>query len=68
MSAGNPSLQVTGDDGSPLRVTLARLRLSEQVLNERSSQNSEAVSASVYRYPDPQTHTKARERGAAGPS
>ena len=60
VSTWSRSVQVTGDDGSPLRVTLTRLRLSEQVLNERSSQNSEAVSASVYRYPDPQTHAKAR--------
>ena len=59
-SAWSRSVQVTGDDGSPLRVTLSRLRLSEQVLNERSSQNTQAVSARVYRYPDLQTHKKAR--------
>ena len=53
------SVQVTGDDGHPLTVTLSRLRLSEQVLNERASQNSETVSANVYRYPDPQTHAMA---------
>ena len=61
VDAWNHTVEVTGDDGHPLRVTLSRLRLSEQVLNDRTSQNTETVSASVYRYPDPQTHARARE-------
>ena len=61
VSAWSGSVQVTGDDGHPLPVTLSRLRLSEQVLNQRASQNSEAVSARIYRYPDPQTHAAARK-------
>lgn len=43
------------DNGQPLRVTFPRLRLSEQVLNHRSSQNTDAVSEDVYRRPDPRT-------------
>ena len=61
ISAWSGAVQVTGDDGHPLPVTLSRLRLSEQVLNEKSSQNSEAVSSRVYRSPDPQTRARARE-------
>ena len=57
----NRSAGVVGDDGLPLRVTLSRLRLSEQVINEKASQNSPAVSESVYRYPDAQTHAEARQ-------
>lgn len=40
------------DDGSPLTVSLRRLRLSEQVLNQRARQNSESVSEDVYRHRD----------------
>lgn len=40
------------DDGSPLVVSLRRLRLSEQVLNQRARQNTETVSEDVYRTPD----------------
>lgn len=40
------------DDGSPLRVSLRRLRLSEQVLNQRARQNSDSVSEDVYRHRD----------------
>lgn len=43
------------DNGQPLRVTFPRLRLSEQVLNHRASQNTDAVSEDVYRRPDPRT-------------
>lgn len=43
------------DDGTPLRVSLRRLRLSEQVLNQHARQNSEAVSEDIYRTPDPTT-------------
>ena len=35
------------DDGSPLSVSLRRLRLSEQVLNHRARQNSDSVSEDV---------------------
>jgi len=40
------------DDGSPLSVSLRRLRLSEQVLNHRARQNSDSVSEDVYRHRD----------------
>jgi hypothetical protein len=43
------------DDGTPLRVSLRRLRLSEQVLNQHARQNSESVSEDTYRIPDPAT-------------
>ncbi|MDQ1250010.1 MAG: hypothetical protein QG597_4387 [Actinomycetota bacterium] len=43
------------DDGTPLRVSLRRLRLSEQVLNQHARQNSESVSEDTYRAPDPAT-------------
>lgn len=43
------------DDGTPLRVSLRRLRLSEQVLNQHARQNSESVSEDTYRSPDPIT-------------
>ena len=55
------TVEIADDHGAPLTVSLRRLRLSEQVINERASQNTEAVSAKVYRAPDPQTHAKARE-------
>lgn len=45
-----------GDDGSPLTVSLRRLRLSEQVLNQRARQNTDNVSEDVYR---------SRDRGVA---
>lgn len=60
ISHWSSAIQVTDDDKHPLPVTLSRLRLSEQAINEKSSQNSDAVSSKVYRYPDPQTHAKAR--------
>jgi hypothetical protein len=41
------------DDGGLLHLHFGRLRLSEQVINRRSSQNSAAVSEDVYRRPDP---------------
>ena len=40
------------DDGSPLSVSLRRLRLSEQVLNQRARQNTDSVSEDVYRHRD----------------
>lgn len=46
---------VRGDDGEVLHVHLDRLRLSEQVINRKSSQNSPSVSEDVYRRPDPLT-------------
>lgn len=48
-------LSLPGPDGEPLRVSFARLRLSEQVLNRKSSQNSDQISEDIYRRPDPQT-------------
>lgn len=50
---------VAGDDGQPLTVGLQRLRLTEQVLNQRARQNSPAVSEDLYRRPDPQTREQA---------
>ncbi|MGQ9349417.1 hypothetical protein [Mycolicibacterium gilvum] len=49
------------DDETPLRVSLRRLRLSEQVLNQRARQNSESVSEDTYRSPDPATAEGAAE-------
>ena len=49
------------DDGTPLRVSLRRLRLSEQVLNQHARQNSESVSEDTYRSPDPTTAEGAAE-------
>lgn len=49
------------DDGTPLRVNLRRLRLSEQVLNQQARQNSEAGSEDIYRGPDPTTADGAAE-------
>ncbi len=43
------------DDGVLLHLHFGRLRLSEQVINRRSSQNSAAVSEDIYRRPDPLT-------------
>ncbi|WP_019159034.1 hypothetical protein [Brevibacterium senegalense] len=40
------------DDGQLLHVHFGRLRLSEQVINRKSSQNSAAVSEDIYRRPD----------------
>jgi|GEM_PF-920101 len=51
---------LTADDGAPLKVTFQRLRLTEQVLNTQPRQNTAAVSESVYRQPDPQTHHEAK--------
>ena len=59
--AWHRAVEVADDNGAPLRVTLSRLRLSEQVLNDKASQNTQTVSEKVYRSPDPQTHAKARE-------
>lgn len=50
------------DKGGPLRVTMRRLRLTEQVINQRASQNSDSVSEQVYRTPDPKTHEFAISR------
>lgn len=40
------------DSGELLHLHLNRLRLSEQVINRKASQNSDAVSEDVYRRPD----------------
>lgn len=54
------------DDGTSLRVNLRRLRLSEQVLNQHSRQNSETVSEDIYRMPDPATAEGAAETITGG--
>lgn len=51
--------QLLADDGTPLWLSLQRLRLTEQVLNKRPRQNSAQVSETVYRQPDPQTRKEA---------
>ncbi len=43
---------VTTDPGDRLHLHFNRLRLSEQVINRRASQNSDTVSEDVYRRPD----------------
>lgn len=49
------------EDGELLRLQFRRLRLSEQVINRKSSQNSAAVSEDVYRRPDPLTAHQNRD-------
>ncbi|MFL0172339.1 hypothetical protein [Mycobacterium sp. SMC-13] len=56
------------EDGTPQRVSLRRLRLSEQVLNQHARQNSEAVSEDTYRTPDPVTAERAAETITDGQS
>ena len=51
-------VDLTADDGTPLKVTFQRLRLTEQVLNTKPRQNSAAVSESLYRQPDEQTRVQ----------
>ncbi len=51
---------LTDDNGAPLTVDFRRLRLTEQVVNRRSSQNSDRVSETIYRRPDQQTKEIAR--------
>jgi hypothetical protein len=53
--------KVVGDDGEPLRVTLMRLRLTEQVLSQRQRHNSEGVSEDIYWGPDPMTREGAEQ-------
>lgn len=48
------------DNGEPLIVDFRRLRLTEQVVNKRSNQNSDRVSETIYRRPDEQTKEIAR--------
>ena len=67
ISHWSSAVQVTGDDKHPLPVTLSRLRLSEQAINEKSSQNSDAVSSKVYRYPRPPDPRQGTQGGAPGP-
>lgn len=43
---------IPGDDGEMLRLHFRRLRLTEQVVNRKSSQNSDNVSEDVYRRPE----------------
>lgn len=50
-----------GDDGSPLLVSLARLRLTEQVVNRKASQNTDAVSEDIYRSPEALTAAMVRD-------
>lgn len=50
---------VLGDDGQPLKVTFQALRLTDQVVNRRARQNTDAVSERIYRRPDLQTRAHA---------
>lgn len=52
---------IFADDGTPIVIDFRRLRLTEQVINQQANQNSEAVSESIYRRPDPYTQEMARE-------
>ena len=45
-------LNLRGEDGAPFLVSLARLRLTEQVVNRKASQNTDAVSEDIYRSPE----------------
>ncbi len=45
-------LDLRTDSGSPLQISLQRLRLTEQVLNEHPRQNTDAISEDVYRRRD----------------
>ena len=60
------ALGLTGDDGQPLHLHLPRLRLTEQVLNRHSSQNTDRVSHDVYRRHDPLTIAGSEEVILAG--
>lgn len=51
---------LTDDNGAPLTIDFRRLRLTEQVVNRRSNQNSDRVSEAIYRRPDEQTKKIAR--------
>jgi hypothetical protein len=59
-------LGLLADNGSPLTVSLRRLRLSEQVLNRRARQNTDAVSEDVYRNRDSSAAELAAETIVAG--
>lgn len=48
-------VRLVDDAGMSLTVRLMKLRLTEQIVNQRSNQNSERVSESIYRRPDKQT-------------
>lgn len=54
LNTWNSRVKIKADDGELLRVTLKRLRLTEQVINQRASQNSEETSELIYRGRDPQ--------------
>lgn len=43
---------IPSDDGDKLRLNFRRLRLTEQVVNRKSSQNSDNVSEDIYRRPE----------------
>ena len=60
VGAWHNATTVAGDNGKTLRVSLERLRLSEQVINGVSRQNTPSVSESTYRLPDPRTVDLAR--------
>ena len=59
-AAWHKLVKVVGDNGEPLRVSLQRLRKTEQVHNGESRQNTADVSENRYRKNDPQTRARAR--------
>ena len=59
-AAWHHRVEVRGEDGKPLRVTLRRMRRSVQVIRGEAMGNSVETSVNVYRGPDPQTHEQAR--------
>lgn len=59
-------LGLLSGSGQPLTVSLRRLRLSEQVLNQRARQNTEALSEDVYRHRDSSAPEIAAETIVAG--
>ena len=52
---------LTLDNGDPLKVDFRKIRLTEQIVNQRASQNTDTVSETIYRRPEKQTKDLAAE-------
>lgn len=61
-------LDVTGDNGLPVEVTLQRLRLTEQVINRNPRQNSSATHDRIYVLPERSIDEEAAQTIRAGQS